>query len=145
MAELRRVSVILDLSEPLFFALSEEETTLLISNLLLNALQHSGAGSRIDISARVGEGWVEFVVRDQGEGIDAAALPHVFERFYRGDPSRTRSTGGTGLGLSICKAVVDAAKGEIQIASERGKGTTATVRLPAGSGEPAAAATRPSA
>ncbi len=69
-------------------------------------------------------------IEDHGEGIDPEALPHVFERFYRGDPSRTRSTGGTGLGLAICKAIVERAGGSIAIASQPGQGTTVTVHLP---------------
>jgi signal transduction histidine kinase len=73
---------------------------------------------------------VLFLVEDQGEGIDAAALPHVFERFYRGDPSRARSTGGAGLGLAIAKAIVERAGGSIELTSLAGKGATVTVRLP---------------
>jgi signal transduction histidine kinase len=102
----------------------------LISNLLLNGLQHSGRGTQMDISVHRNGGWVDLVISDQGQGIDSAALPHVFERFYRGDPSRNRNTGGTGLGLSICKAIVDAARGEIRLSSEQGAGTSVLVRLP---------------
>jgi signal transduction histidine kinase len=69
-------------------------------------------------------------IEDHGDGIDPEALPHVFNRFYRGDPSRTRNTGGTGLGLAICKAIVDKAGGSIVLTSQCGLGTTATVRLP---------------
>ena len=67
---------------------------------------------------------------DEGDGIDPALLPHVFERFSRGDPSRSRNTGGTGLGLAICKAIVDRAAGSIVLESEPNRGTTAIVRLP---------------
>ena len=81
---------------------------------------------------------LELVIEDHGEGISAEALPHVFERFYRGDPSRTRSTGGAGLGLAICKAMVDKAGGSISIASRQGEGTTVTVRLPIAEGARAA-------
>jgi signal transduction histidine kinase len=131
MAELRGVSVVLEIQEPLPVSVSAEEATLLLSNLLLNALQHSGRATQTKISARSSPDWIELVITDQGEGIDPGALPHVFERFYRGDPSRNRNTGGTGLGLSICKAIVDAAKGEIRVESSPGLGTTVTVRLPA--------------
>jgi signal transduction histidine kinase len=62
-------------------------------------------------------------VVDQGSGIRAEALPHVFERFYRDDPSRSRASGGTGLGLAICKSIVDAAGGTIAISSTVGEGT----------------------
>jgi signal transduction histidine kinase len=130
MAELHGVKIVLDLRDPLPVALPADEAALLIANLLLNALQHSGRGTQITISAHRIEDWIDLTIGDQGEGIDPAALPHVFERFYRGDPSRNRNTGGTGLGLSICKAMVDAAQGDIQLSSEPGVGTTATVRLP---------------
>jgi signal transduction histidine kinase len=80
-------------------------------------------------------GAVVFEIQDHGDGVDPEALPHVFDRFYRGDPSRTRSTGGTGLGLAICKAIVQRAGGTISLASQPdpkqpNRGTTVTVRLP---------------
>jgi len=74
--------------------------------------------------------WVELRIEDQGDGIEPALLPHVFERFSRGDPSRSRNTGGTGLGLAICKAIVEKAGGTIALESELRRGTTAVVRLP---------------
>jgi signal transduction histidine kinase len=76
------------------------------------------------------DGSTELTIQDCGDGIDPAALPHVFDRFYRGDPSRARATGGAGLGLAICKAAVEKAGGTITLASEPDRGTTATVRLP---------------
>jgi signal transduction histidine kinase len=114
--------------------LAAEDCSLLVSNLLLNALQHSPPEStvrlRLNVNSEASPASVEFTVEDHGEGIDAAALPHIFDRFYRGDPSRARSTGGAGLGLAIAKAIVEHAGGSIQLASETGKGTTAIVRLP---------------
>jgi signal transduction histidine kinase len=107
-----------------------EDCRLLFSNLLLNALQHSPAGSAVEIGADVAAAHAVVVIRDHGDGIAAEALPHVFDRFYRGDPSRTRNTGGTGLGLSICKAIVTRAGGSIAIVSETDRGTNVTVRLP---------------
>jgi signal transduction histidine kinase len=113
--------------------LGSEDCALVVSNLLMNAIQHSPPHSQIDVRLGVSEGSVEFSVEDQGEGIDPDTLPHVFERFYRGDPSRARTTGGAGLGLAICKAVVEKAGGTITLASEPGHGTVATVRLPSAS------------
>ncbi len=69
-------------------------------------------------------------VQDEGSGIAPEALPHVFERFYREDRSRSRETGGAGLGLAICKAVVEAAGGVIGIRSTPEVGTTVRVELP---------------
>lgn len=110
--------------------IAPENCSLLLSNLLLNAIQHSPSGSRVEARLTVESESVVLEINDHGEGIDPAALPHVFDRFYRGDPSRTRNTGGTGLGLSICKAIVDTAGGEISITSQPAQGTTVTVRLP---------------
>ena len=84
--------------------------------------------SKLQVAAR--DNAIEMTIQDHGDGIDPAALPHVFDRFYRGDPSRARATGGAGLGLAICKAAVEKAGGTITLASEPGQGTTATVRMP---------------
>ncbi len=115
-------------------AVSADECSTLISNLLLNALQHSPAGSAVDARLAVRDGFAELVIEDRGEGIDAALLPHVFDRFYRGDPSRTRNTGGTGLGLAICKAIAERAGGSVAISSQLGTGTQVSVRLPLAQG-----------
>ncbi len=109
--------------------LAQDDCALLVSNLLLNALQHSPQTSQVEIRIQEQGNTVELVIEDHGEGIDPVALPHIFDRFYRGDPSRTRSTGGAGLGLAICKAVVERAGGAIELKSASGKGTTAIVSL----------------
>jgi signal transduction histidine kinase len=111
-------------------AVAEEDCSLLVSNLLLNALQHSPPASMVEIRLIVDGEDAVLEIEDHGDGIDPEALPHVFDRFYRGDPSRTRNTGGTGLGLAICKAIAQKAGGTIAIGSQRYQGTTATVRLP---------------
>jgi signal transduction histidine kinase len=131
-ADLRNVQVVVNTSAGSIYPvpLAADDCSLLVSNLLLNALQHSPPEVKIQLRLSVDAGTVELAVEDHGEGIDPAVLPHVFERFYRGDPSRTRSTGGAGLGLAICKAVAERAGGAISIASQSGQGTTVTVRLP---------------
>jgi signal transduction histidine kinase len=103
----------------------------LCGNLLLNALQHSPAGSAIRAVVQQDGTHAELAIEDDGEGIAAEDLPHVFERFYRGDPSRSRSTGGTGLGLAICKAIAFRWQGTIDISSNLGIGTKVMVRFPA--------------
>ena len=103
---------------------------LLCSNLLINALQHSPRGSVIRVSLTTSGSFAEVQICDQGEGIDPADLPFLFERFFRGDPSRSRHTGGAGLGLSVCKAITDRAGGTLHILSEPGVGTVAVVNLP---------------
>ena len=131
-AALRQVDIALrDLpSNPCLVPLGPEDLSIVIGNLLTNAIQHSPRQSKVEIHVAASGDVVEFTVQDHGEGIDPAALPHVFERFYRGDPSRARETGGSGLGLAICKAAIERANGSIYLASELGKGTIATVRLP---------------
>jgi signal transduction histidine kinase len=130
MADLRGIQIVRSSRGPFYVALKAEDCGLLLSNLLLNALQHSTRGSQVMILTREAGGQIEIRFEDQGDGIPPEALPHIFERFYRGDPSRNRNTGGTGLGLSICKAIVDAAGGEITIDSTIRLGTTVVVRLP---------------
>ncbi len=134
MAELKRLRILVSAEEPVVVDVEPEQLQLLCSNLLLNALQHSPAGAAI--RAAVGQDG-ELVIEDDGDGIAPEDLPHVFDRFYRGDPSRSRNTGGTGLGLSICKAIVSRWQGAIEISSDLGIGTRVTVHLPV-SGVPSA-------
>jgi signal transduction histidine kinase len=102
-----------------------------LRNLIDNAVKHTPVdGPPVSVSLVPDEAQVAIVVEDHGIGIAAAALPHLFEPFYRADVSRSRKTGGFGLGLSICKAIVDAHHGQIRIHSEPGNGTRVTVTLP---------------
>ncbi len=104
-----------------------------LHNLLANALRHTPDGGTITITARAEAEGAALSVADNGEGIDPQALPHVFDRFYRTDPSRTRETGGSGLGLAIVKAFIEAQGGSITAASPgRGGGSTFTLHLPRG-------------
>ncbi len=134
MAELKRVRIIVSAEDGVMVDVDPEQLQLLCSNLLLNSLQHSPAGSAIRAMAQK-DG--KLAIEDHGDGIAPEDLPHVFDRFYRGDPSRSRNTGGTGLGLSICKAIVSRCQGTIEISSELGIGTRVMVHLPL-SGVPSA-------
>jgi signal transduction histidine kinase len=109
--------------------LSAERADLLVSNLVMNAIQHSSIGMTVEIDVVKTEQSVVLRVADTGHGIQASALPHVFERFYREDVSRSRQTGGVGLGLSICKAIVDTAGGTIIMKSKPEEGTEVRVLL----------------
>jgi signal transduction histidine kinase len=129
-AQLRQVNVILDTSADAVVGIEERDGLLLCSNLLLNALQHSPAGSTVRLSLGAEEQAMVLTVRDEGSGIDVGDLAHIFEPFYRGDASRDRKSGGTGLGLSICKAICERAGGSIAIVNGTGGGAVATVRLP---------------
>jgi signal transduction histidine kinase len=130
-AELANVRVIVLPESAVWVAGEREQLRLLCSNLIHNAIQHSAAGGEVRSLLRVIGGKAELRVEDDGEGIPADALPHVFKRFYRADRSRSRRTGGTGLGLSIAKAIVQSMNGQIAIASEVDRGTRVTVSLPA--------------
>lgn len=128
----RKVGVVLDLDDNVNVALSEEAAETLVSNLLINAVQHSANGSEIRLSVRVAshaEKKATLRIADCGTGIAAENLPHVFERFYREDRSRSRETGGAGLGLAICKSIVEGAGGFIEVDSVLGRGTTVTATL----------------
>lgn len=101
-----------------------------IGILIANALHHTPAGGSIDITlGREGE-YAVIKVADTGTGIPPEDLPHVFERFYRADKSRSRERGGSGLGLAIAKSIVQAHGGSIGATSEVGHGTTVRVALP---------------
>jgi|HubBroStandDraft_6_1064221.scaffolds.fasta_scaffold93777_3 signal transduction histidine kinase len=130
MAELKRLQVVVTAETPVMVDIEPEQAQLLCGNLLLNALQHSPGGSTIRAVTRQEGTFAELTIEDDGEGIAPQDLPHVFDRFYRGDPSRSRNTGGTGLGLAICKAIASRGLGTIEIASEPGNGTRVTVRFP---------------
>jgi signal transduction histidine kinase len=100
-------------------------------NLLQNAIQHSPPGSTVSVRVSASDPVNALIaVEDTGAGIPAEHLPYVFERFRRGDPSRSRATGGFGLGLSICRAIVEAYDGRIEIESADGAGTRVLVSLP---------------
>ncbi|RRD03548.1 HAMP domain-containing protein [Arachnia propionica] len=101
-----------------------------ISNLLGNAIHHTPDGGTVSLRlGRTAEG-ITLAITDTGEGIPAEQLPHIFERFWRADPSRHRVAGRTGLGLAISEALVKAHDGTITVASTVGEGTTFTITLP---------------
>lgn len=102
-----------------------------LRNLLANAVRHTPSGGTITISiGALSQNDVRVGVADSGEGIAAEDLPHVFDRFYRGDKSRSRAGGETGLGLAIVKAWVEAMGGTIQAESEQGRGSCFSFTLP---------------
>lgn len=101
-----------------------------LSNLVENAVKYSLEGGKVTVSVVPSPGSVAVEVRDEGIGIPAASLDRVFERFYRVDRARSRTTGGTGLGLSIVRHIVTNHGGEVNVTSREGEGSTFTVSLP---------------
>lgn len=102
-----------------------------IGNLLSNALRYTGAGGQVKVEVEPVARAVRVMVADTGEGIAPQDLPHVFERFYRGEKSRARASGGAGLGLAIARAWVQAMGGEIGVNSTLGRGSSFWFILPA--------------
>jgi len=130
MAEASGIPILIYGDEELRVDAEPEQFKLLCTNLLMNALQHSPADSAIRVDVRREGSHAAIRIRDDGDGIAPEYLPHLFERFFRSDPSRSRKTGGTGLGLAICKAVVDKFGGTIEIESQVNAGTTVIVQFP---------------
>lgn len=109
----------------------QDALTELLVILLDNAIKYSPAGTRVKLENLVQGRRTAISVSDEGSGISPIDVPHVFERFYRGDPSRTKQkVAGSGLGLSIAQQIVQAHGGDITVESELDKGSTFTVRLP---------------
>jgi two-component system, OmpR family, sensor kinase len=106
-----------------------------LANLLANVRSHTPDGTTATTRLRVEGGWAVLQVSDDGPGIPETLRPHVFERFARGDSSRSRRAGSTGLGLAIVHAVVSAHGGRVEVAGEPGR-TAFTVRLPHASQAP---------
>jgi two-component system sensor histidine kinase SenX3 len=102
-----------------------------VSNIVENAIKYSERGSSVRVGCHREGDAVLVVVSDRGIGIAAADQERVFERFFRVDRARSRSTGGTGLGLSIVRHVIDNHGGRISVRSAEGEGSTFTIELPA--------------
>ena len=101
-----------------------------VVNLLRNAVVHTPPGTRITVCVLTREGTVELAVADDGPGLTAEQAGHVFERFYRADAARTRTSGGSGLGLSIVASLVRASGGDVRVESAPGQGARFVVTLP---------------
>lgn len=101
-----------------------------IVNLVANAIKYTHEGGQVEVTVRRDHNAAVLEVSDNGAGISANALPHVFERFYRADKARSRNSGGAGLGLAIAKAICTAHGAEIKVSSLEGRGSRFSVELP---------------
>lgn len=130
LAKLREVDLKIEAPATAIVPLAARECSLLCTNLLHNAILHSPRGFQVRLKILCTGHSLTMAVEDDGEGIASDVLPHVFEPFFRGDPSRDRRSGGTGLGLPICRAICDGVGGSTDIRSSIGIGTQAIVSLP---------------
>jgi two-component system phosphate regulon sensor histidine kinase PhoR len=133
-----RVTVVVEVVGPVWTPLNERMAQTIVRNLVENAIKYAGHGSTATTTVRAEHGHAVLVVADDGAGIPDRHLAHVFERFYRADPSRSKRLGGTGLGLSIVKHIAERFGGSASVAAREGYGTTITVTLPL-AGAPGAA------
>ncbi|GAA1916527.1 ATP-binding protein [Nocardioides lentus] len=129
-AQARRITVVAGGEEGLEVLGNAEQIGVAVGNLVANAVAYSREGSSVLVSARGEEDAVDVSITDQGIGIPAGEIDRIFERFYRVDPARHRSTGGTGLGLSIVKHVAATHGGDVRVWSVEGQGSTFTLTLP---------------
>lgn len=128
----KQVTLHTDVPDGLPAACADEGRTVqVLTNLLSNALRHTPPGGVVTVSARPAGPLVLLEVRDTGSGIPPEHLPHVFDRFYRADPARSRGLGGSGIGLTIARALVEAQGGQIRAESPGpGQGSTFSFTLP---------------
>lgn len=129
-AKAKGVTISVD-AEPLYTYGNAALLSELVMNLLDNAVKYNKEGGRVHALLQPeGEDKLSLTISDNGIGIPKEKQDRVFERFYRAEESRNKSTGGSGLGLAICKHIVEKHKGTLSMTSEEGKGTTFTVILP---------------
>ena len=125
----KRIQLAIDCPADLFIDIDPTRFEQVLINLLDNSLKYSNETSTTTVRAVEENGKVHITIQDQGIGIPEDDLPHIFDRLYRVDKSRSRATGGFGLGLAIVKQLVEAHGGEVNIESQVGVGTRFTIIL----------------
>ncbi|WP_075039338.1 ATP-binding protein [Anoxybacillus sp. MB8] len=128
----KNMSLVYRCEENVTVHIDQQRFEQVMMNLLDNALKYSRQGSTVSIDVKTEKKNVILIISDEGIGIPEKDLPHIFERFYRVDKSRSRTGGGTGLGLAIAKEIVEAHGGSIHAISQFGKGTSIIITLPRG-------------
>lgn len=126
----QHLNCIFDGEQKIMVTIDKDRVEQVLLNILSNAIKYTQEGGRIDIDALNVDGQAKVIVTDNGIGMLESEIPRIFERFYRVDKARSRAMGGTGLGLSISKQIVEEHGGTIEIESQEGKGTKATIILP---------------
>ena len=139
-ASRHNLSLRLEIGDEFIFQGSLVALETVLGNLIDNALSYTSEGEVVLVISQDSSGETTCEIRDTGSGIDASLLPRIFERFFRGDPARSRMTGGTGLGLSIVRNVVERMGGRISVSSSIGQGSRFFVHLPSTPQRPLAGA-----
>ena len=129
-AQDKGVNLTVEPSPELLVQADPQRITQVLRNLLVNAITHTPSHGAVKVQANQRNGQMQVSIKDTGVGIPPADLPHIFDRFYRVDKSRSRATGGVGLGLTIARRLVEAHGGTIQAFSETGRGTEFVITLP---------------
>jgi two-component system phosphate regulon sensor histidine kinase PhoR len=133
-ANKKQISLSMQVPESLYLEADEDRLRQVLINLLSNGINYTPSGGSVRIEAEAVKGKDDEKIRikiiDTGIGIPKKDLPRIFERFYRVDKARSRSSGGTGLGLSIVKHIVELHKGTIQVESKQAMGTSFVIELP---------------
>ena len=124
------ISLVNDGTEPLSAELDRSLMLRVMSNLISNAIAHTPPGGTVTLAAKNEDAAIRIEVSDTGVGIPVEALPRVFDRFFRVDPSRSKASGGTGLGLAIVLSILTLHGGSAEITSQLGRGTRVTLRMP---------------
>ncbi|GGK29826.1 two-component sensor histidine kinase [Pilimelia terevasa] len=130
-ANAKRIEVVVRSDRGLTVYGSDSQVATAVANLVENAIAYAGENTRVTVQVRPEGEYLAIAVSDQGIGIAAADLDRIFERFYRTDQARSRTTGGTGLGLAIVKHIATNHGGRVDVRSTLGEGSTFTLRLPA--------------
>lgn len=118
-------------AQPLFIQADADRVQQALTNLVANGIRHTPEGGRVRVTAVQEKQTVHLSVIDSGPGIPAADLPYVFDRFWRGDKSRSRHSGGSGLGLAIVKQIAELHQGQVAVLSPNNSGAIFTISLPA--------------
>ncbi len=130
-AAIRGIELCSKIENGLFVEADEDRLRQIVMNLLSNGINYTPDGGKVTLSIQaISDDYITIQISDTGIGIPKKDLPRIFERFYRVDKARSRSSGGTGLGLSIVKHLVELHKGTITVTSTTGVGTTFTITLP---------------